>query len=261
MERANYGARIRSLGRVLLVVEAIVCFGPLIIAMTLGLWFLPGVLATDHVPSDTGILLAISLSGILGIAGLILVLARIINPAIHAFRSECLWLLILCGFLAFFAFHEFDLRTALKPKSFILGLLPFLCALHVIWLGRGFLFRSDSPTVLKTLLTVPVVVSALLIAKEIYQIHKYRNIEVVDYATLMWKLEYGEITTNDLKIGAYDFVTRKCDLITEEISNLCRERLPGRIESCDRGLFEKHDTSSLGSDDVYNIIRRFNACI
>ncbi|MBE0368407.1 hypothetical protein PAUR_a1999 [Pseudoalteromonas aurantia 208] len=124
----------------MIIVEAIIGFGPLVILLGLGLITIPisivGILDGYY---GAMVMLLIEVGGFLGMFAFISVLMHILEPSRYFLSFTKLRLFIICGF------------CSILGCAFMLGvdielmwlLIPMTVAVHFIYLGRKYVFAAS----------------------------------------------------------------------------------------------------------------------
>jgi hypothetical protein len=130
----------KSLYRILILLEAVVSFGPLVLLLGLGLITIPGAIISLF-NGDLGgiILLLIEIGGILGLIAFICVLLHIFEPTKYFVKPKKLRWFILCGFASILMFMFI---TGVN-KSTLWLVLPLLVSLHFVYLGRRYVLSNS----------------------------------------------------------------------------------------------------------------------
>jgi hypothetical protein len=133
--------------KTLLMIEVAVCFAPASLILALGvmmvptqIWFLFRDQGEDPVWGPLGLIVLV-IGGIAGNIAVLNLLLRILSPPSHFLPRGWTLLGTLAG------------AAALTPYTFgpvdsgwwrLVGWMPLLCTLHLIYLGRRFMFGSDA---------------------------------------------------------------------------------------------------------------------
>jgi hypothetical protein len=96
---------------------------------------------------------------------------------------------------------------------------------------------------------------------KLYGYFRYNKIEVSNYAELMKKAEYGQISHRDLRVGAFDLIENsQCKLITEDLTRECLKEFEISKEPCAKGVLDSHDIKDFDEHDTLELLRQFNLC-
>jgi hypothetical protein len=131
------------LGKALLIIELVVCFAPVAILLYVGLIFFLHALALSVSSGlfDVHDLLPVAmlLAGVLGMAALFAVVAILIAGGQSVFSNRIILVFALAGFASL-------LPLVAGPVDSnwwrLVGLLPILAGLHVLYLARAHLFLT-----------------------------------------------------------------------------------------------------------------------
>lgn len=130
----------RPLYKFLIIVEAIIGFGPLVLLLGLGLITVPisimGVLDGYYVAL---IMLLVEVGGFLGMFAFISVLMHILEPNRYFLSFFKLRLFIICGFCSILGFA---FMSGINVE-FVWLFIPLGVAVHFIYLGRRYVFASS----------------------------------------------------------------------------------------------------------------------
>jgi hypothetical protein len=130
----------RPIYKFLIIVEAIIGFGPLVILLGLGLITIPisimGILDGYY---GALVMLLIEFGGFLGMFALISVLMHTLEPSRYFLSFAKLRLFIICGFCSILGFA---FMSGINIK-FIWLLTPIAVAVHFIYLGRKYVFAAS----------------------------------------------------------------------------------------------------------------------
>tara|TARA_Y100000748_G_scaffold234895_2_gene198855 strand:- start:1510 stop:1998 length:489 start_codon:yes stop_codon:yes gene_type:complete len=129
---------LRSPRRVYLL-EAVVCFGPLVILLGLGLLQLPLVFAEDQPQGAAWLFSALLLGGFCGLWGVSQLVLRVIQPQRQVGSPRAIVLMLLLGIGCLLGFYG---RWQLSPSAtLMLIVLPLLGSAHFLFLARDYLVR------------------------------------------------------------------------------------------------------------------------
>ncbi|MFD2168297.1 hypothetical protein ACFSJY_18715 [Thalassotalea euphylliae] len=130
----------RPLYKFLIIVEAIIGFGPLVLLLGLGLITIPisimGILDGYY---GALIMLLIEVGGFLGMFAFISVLMHILEPNRYFLSFIKLRLFIICGFCSILGFV---FMSGINIELIWL-LIPVVVATHFIYLGRKYVFAAS----------------------------------------------------------------------------------------------------------------------
>tara|TARA_Y100000588_G_scaffold249470_1_gene263998 strand:+ start:864 stop:1259 length:396 start_codon:yes stop_codon:yes gene_type:complete len=130
----------RPIYKFLIIVEAIIGFGPLIILLGLGLITIPisimGILDGYH---GALLMLLIEIGGFLGMFAFISVLMHILEPSRYFLSFTKLRLFIICGFCSILGFA---FMSGINIELIWL-LIPIAVSAHFIYLGRKYVFADS----------------------------------------------------------------------------------------------------------------------
>lgn len=114
---------------------------------------------------------------------------------------------------------------------------------------------------LKKLWQIPLLILLIWLGFESVNYFIYKNIEVTSYQDLMKKSAYGQVTREELKIGAVDLIESvQCNLSSEKLINHCRETFAVNKEKCLAQVFDQVDIQGLSAEGVNELLRHFNSC-
>jgi hypothetical protein len=130
----------RPIYKFLIIVEAIIGFGPLVILLGLGLITIPisimGILDGYY---SALVLLLIEVGGFLGMFAFISVLMHILEPSRYFLSFTKLRLFIICGFCSILGFAFISGINI----EFVWLLIPIAVAVHFMYLGRKYVFDAS----------------------------------------------------------------------------------------------------------------------
>jgi len=127
--------------KALILLETVICFGPLVLILGLGLIVIPVAIIKAFEGEFGGLfLLAIELGGALGLVALICVLLHIFNPTKGYISAKKLRLFIAAGFVSLFAYIY---MTGLNSWSSFYLFAPLAASFHFIYLGRSYVFHNS----------------------------------------------------------------------------------------------------------------------
>lgn len=129
-----------SLRSVLLVLEAVICFGSLTPPLLVGLLVVPGLVATDPLELESYGMLALLSGGLFGLYGVVTLLRLILGSPVRV--SRAVLLAALASGLCAAAGAAWLLLEPGKRLS-VLG-LPLAATVHFTWLGRRHLLAPAS---------------------------------------------------------------------------------------------------------------------
>jgi hypothetical protein len=125
----------------LLVIEVIICFSPIIFLLIMGTVFLPQQLYFLVKYGEVGslIVVVLTIGGWLGLISLIIVLNKLLNDSSERIINNKLVVVFLAlGTVSLVSADQFVLGGIYRAVS----LLPLICTLHIIYIGRKFLFSQ-----------------------------------------------------------------------------------------------------------------------
>lgn len=127
----------RPIYKLLIIVEALIGFGPLIILLGLGLLtILISIMGILDGYYGALVMLLIEIGGFFGMCAFICVLMHILEPNRYFLSFIKLRLFIICGF---YSILGFVLMSGINIES-IWFLIPLVIAVHFIYLGRKYVF-------------------------------------------------------------------------------------------------------------------------
>ena len=130
----------KPLYKILILLEAIVSFGPLVLLLGLGLITIPGAIISLYNGDFGGlVLLLIEVGGILGLIAFICVLLHIFEPSKYFIKPKKLRWFILCGFVSVLTFM---FVTGVNKSTLWLA-LPLVVSLHFLYLGRRYVLSNS----------------------------------------------------------------------------------------------------------------------
>jgi len=89
----------------------------------------------------------------------------------------------------------------------------------------------------------------------------YRDITVNDHSELMSKAVYGQISHEDLRIGAYDLIENSlCLMINEELTEQCISQFQATKERCSVEILDVARLGGIGKNETHELLRQFNLC-
>lgn len=129
--------------KILLLAEVAICFGPAFLILVVGLVFIPVALqslASGHMAG--AYLLAMLLGGMFGMAAVISLVIKILEPDSRTLSSRKILLFMAFGILAI---SGFLIIASDGRVSWQLGIasLPLAASIHLIYLGRGYVFGKN----------------------------------------------------------------------------------------------------------------------
>ncbi|NTS78474.1 hypothetical protein HR060_16645 [Catenovulum sp. SM1970] len=126
--------------KVLILVEALICFGPLLIFIGFGLIVIPfSVMRVLAGQFEVLFLVAIEIGGILGLVALICVFLHIFNPTQQYISPTKIRYFIVAGFLSLFTYA---CTVELNLGWYIYLLATILVCIHFLYLGRRYVFYN-----------------------------------------------------------------------------------------------------------------------
>ncbi len=96
-----------------------------------------------------------------------------------------------------------------------------------------------------------------------YNYYRYHDIEVIDYSTLMLRVEYGEITIGDVQRGAehaMEYIVCRASL-DEDANQRCLQNFRDRNDECATQHIFGAQFDELDGAIAHSIIRRYKVCI
>jgi len=130
----------RPIYKFLIIVEAIIGFGPLVIILGLGLIAIPisivGILDGYY---GALLMLLIEIGGFLGMFAFISVLMHILEPSRYFLSFSKLRFFIICGFCSILGFA---FMSGINIELIWL-LIPIAVSVHFIYLGRKYVFADS----------------------------------------------------------------------------------------------------------------------
>ncbi len=127
---------LRSPRRVYLL-EAVVCFGPLVVLLGLGLVQLPLVFAAGEPQAFAWLFTALLIGGFCGLWALTKLLLILTRPQRQEVSPKAVVLMLLVGLVCLLGFFW---RWQLTPSAaFMLVFLPLVGSAHFLFLARGYL--------------------------------------------------------------------------------------------------------------------------
>lgn len=130
----------RPIYKFLIIVEAIIGFGPLVIILGLGLIAIPisivGILDGYY---GALLMLLIEIGGFLGMFAFISVLMHILEPSRYFLSFSKLRFFIICGFCSILGF---TFMSGINIELIWL-LIPIVVSVHFIYLGRKYVFADS----------------------------------------------------------------------------------------------------------------------
>ncbi|TMP77222.1 hypothetical protein CWB73_20540 [Pseudoalteromonas phenolica] len=130
----------KPLYKFLILLEALISFGPLVILLGLGLITMPAAVV-GLISGEFGgvVLLLVEIGGILGIIAFICVLLHIFEPTKYFIKPKTLRWFIFCGFLSVLTFMFI---MGINKSAFWL-ILPLLVSVHFLYLGRRYVLGNS----------------------------------------------------------------------------------------------------------------------
>ncbi|WP_036127941.1 hypothetical protein [Marinobacter nitratireducens] len=129
--------------KILLLAEVVICFGPAFIILLMGLVVIPVALESLVNGHMAGVyLLAMLLGGWLGMAALISLVIKILEPDSRTLSPRKILLFMSFGILAV---SGFLVMAGEGGGSWQLGIasLPLAASVHLIYLGRNYVFGKN----------------------------------------------------------------------------------------------------------------------
>jgi hypothetical protein len=129
--------------KILLLAEVVICFGPAFLILVMGFVVIP-VAFQSLVNGDTAgvYLLAMLLGGCFGMAALISLMIKILEPDSRTLSPRKILLFMSFGILALLGFL---IMAGEGGVSWQLGIasLPLVASIHLIYMGRGYVFTKN----------------------------------------------------------------------------------------------------------------------
>jgi len=89
----------------------------------------------------------------------------------------------------------------------------------------------------------------------------YRDITVSTHSELMKKAVYGQITHDDLRLGAYDLVEHSlCLMVKDELTQQCISQFKANKERCSIEILDVANLDGFGKNETHELLRQFNLC-
>ncbi len=132
----------KPINRMLLLLEVMICFGPMVLIVVVGLVVSPGLLLLLLNVETAGIVaMSLLIGGSLGLGSVRAVVLKIIKPEVLVMPPAKVRYFMFCGFLALFLLLGLAADLGLTWSMLVL-LLPALAAFHLIYMARGYVFSS-----------------------------------------------------------------------------------------------------------------------
>lgn len=134
----------KSIGKLLFLLELIICYGPSLCYLVIGLAFVPfWILSGISGDFEAITLVMMVTAGIFGFFALSALVYKICNPKCPIICSGKIRMLSLLGMLSSIGIlYQADaIEKLFEVRSFIL-ILPLAASLHIIYLGRNYYFSS-----------------------------------------------------------------------------------------------------------------------
>lgn len=138
--------------KIALLLETLICFYPALYFLVGGTFLAVGLAGHSNYGSVTFPALLFLFLGYLGLAGVIALLIKILSPSTKTLSPLAIKINIGIGMLvySFFTFGPVYISITsgrVEPYVFIYLLtdfLPIICSIHLLWLGRGYVYKSSS---------------------------------------------------------------------------------------------------------------------
>jgi len=126
--------------KVLLILELIVCFGPVVALLVLGLLIIPVAFVMDPRASNLDAV-AMIVGGLCGLVGVFAVVRTLMSGKRSRISTPVIIVLAAFGFASLIPIVVGSVHSQWWR---LIGLLPILASLHMIYLARAQLFSSRS---------------------------------------------------------------------------------------------------------------------
>lgn len=136
---AGFVDLLRGRGRVYLL-EAVVCFGSLVVLLGLGLVALPLAFAEGADRLFGWQLVAMLTAGVIGLWGTTQLVLKVAYPERQVAPPQAIVITLLLGIGALLGFHQ--LMQLSRAATLMLVVLPLLGSAHFLFLARGYLVRQ-----------------------------------------------------------------------------------------------------------------------
>ena len=132
----------KSISKLLLLLELIICYGPSLCYLTIGIAFVPfWILSALSGEFQAITMVMMVVGGILGLFALMALVYKICHPRSSMICDGKIRLLSLMGMLSSIAIlYQADAIEKLFEVNAFLYLLPLAASLHIIYLGRNYYF-------------------------------------------------------------------------------------------------------------------------
>ena len=130
---------LRGRGRVYLL-EAIVCFGSLVLLLGMGLVALPAAFAGGAHSQFAWQLVTMLTLGFIGLWGLTQLVLKVVYPQRQVAAPQAIVITLLMGIASLLIFHQ--LMALSRAATTTLVVLPLLGSAHFLFLGRDYLVRK-----------------------------------------------------------------------------------------------------------------------
>tara|TARA_R110002012_G_scaffold253194_5_gene432199 strand:+ start:6020 stop:6436 length:417 start_codon:yes stop_codon:yes gene_type:complete len=136
---AGFMDLLRGRGRVYLL-EAVLCFGSLVLLLGMGLVALPMAFAEGAGPQFAWQLVAMLALGFIGLWGVTQLVLKVAYPQRQVAKPQAIVITLLLGIAALLLFHQ--LMALSRAATMMLVVLPLLGSAHFLFLGRDYLVRK-----------------------------------------------------------------------------------------------------------------------
>ncbi|WP_447528444.1 hypothetical protein [Vreelandella sp. TE19] len=129
--------------KILLLMEVIICFGPALLILVMGFVVIPVAFQSLVDGHATGAyILAMLIGGCFGMAALISLVVKILEPDLRTLLPRKILLFMSFGMLALIGFL---IMAGKGGVSWQLGIasLPLVASIHLIYVGRGYVFGKN----------------------------------------------------------------------------------------------------------------------
>ena len=133
----------RPLQKILLLLEVVICFGPSFLILAMGLIVIPVAISSLIEGQFSGLyLLAMLLGGGFGMAALLSLVIKVMEPDSHVLSPAKIRVFMAMGVVAIVGFL-FMVSEGGASWQMIALCLPILSSLHLLYLGRQYVFSSN----------------------------------------------------------------------------------------------------------------------
>ncbi|WP_044617302.1 hypothetical protein [Gynuella sunshinyii] len=136
-----------TIGKIFLLLETIVCFGPVFLLLMLGIIVWPlatiGLVIDGDFENVLGFLpvLLLVVGGALGMASLVAMLLRIISPETKLLSPFKIRIFMVFGVISILA-YGYPIVQGKLGLHWAIIILPLLATTHIYWLGHSYLHGS-----------------------------------------------------------------------------------------------------------------------